>query len=147
MNVINLKQLVFINFTHKYHDDGLFNGYAIFLCSKFVWSLCPQFQAKICQFLVNCVIFCIFVTTLSPRNNNYVTLKNILKKYASLACIIESMPKMLILFCEIWVLNPSFFGTPLRSHYQIFSPQIKQENWFTYCSMKIQKYLCYKLGF
>ena len=46
---------------------------------------------------------------------------------ASLACIIESMPKNLILFDEIWVLVPSFFGTPLRSHYHIFSPHIKQE--------------------
>ena len=56
------------------------------------------------------------------------------------------MPKNLILFCEIWVLTPSFFGTSLRSHYPIFSPQIKQENWLTYCSMKIQNYLCDKLG-
>ena len=30
-------------------------------------------------------------------------------------------------FCEIWVLTPSFFGTSLRSHYPIFSPQIKQK--------------------
>ena len=50
-------------------------------------------------------------------------------------------------FCEIWVLTPSFIGTSLRSHYPIFSPQIKQENWLTYCSMKIQNYLCDKLGF
>ena len=50
-------------------------------------------------------------------------------------------------FCEIRVLTPTFFGTPLRSPYAIFSPQIKQENWFTYCSMKIQNYLCDKLGF
>ena len=56
------------------------------------------------------------------------------------------MPKNLILFCEIWVLTPSFFGTSLRSHYPIFSPQIKQENWLTYCSMRIQNYLCDKLG-
>ena len=41
-------------------------------------------------------------------------------------------------FCEIWVLTPSFFGTPLRSHYPIFSPQIMQENWLTYCRMEIQ---------
>ena len=43
-------------------------------------------------------------------------------------------------FCEIWVLTPSFFGTPLRSHYPFLSPQIKQENWLTHCSMKIQNY-------
>ena len=66
---------------------------------------------------------------------------------ASLACIMESMPKILILFCEIWVLTPSFFGTPLRSHYSSFSHQIKQENWFTYCFMKIPNNLCNKLGF
>ena len=65
----------------------------------------------------------------------------------SLACIIESMLKILILFCEIWVLTPSFFDTPLRPHYPISSPQIKQENWLTHCSMKIQNYLCDKLGF
>ena len=47
----------------------------------------------------------------------------------------------LILFCEIWVLTPSFFDMSLRSHYPIFSPQIKQKNWLTYCSMKIQNYL------
>ena len=35
--------------------------------------------------------------------------------------------KKMIIFCEIWVLTPSFLGTPLRSHYQIFSPQIMQE--------------------
>ena len=61
--------------------------------------------------------------------------KNLEKKQdihnASLACIIESMPRDLILFCEIWVLTPSFFGTSVRSHYPIFSPQIKQENWLT----------------
>ena len=66
---------------------------------------------------------------------------------ASLACIIESLPKSLILFCEIWVLTPSCFGMSLRSHYPIFSPQIKQENCLTYCSMKTQNYLCDKLGF
>ena len=47
-----------------------------FLCSEFVLFSWPQFQeceAKICQFLVNCVICCFFVTTLSPRNNNYGT--------------------------------------------------------------------------
>ena len=65
---------------------------------------------------------------------------------ASLTCIIDSMPANLILFCEIWVLTPSFFSTSLRSHYAIFSPQIKQENWLTYCSMKIQNCLCDKLG-
>ena len=66
---------------------------------------------------------------------------------ASLACIINSMPKHLILFCEIWVLTFSFFGMPLRSHCIIFSPRIMQENWLTYsyCSMKKQNYLCDKL--
>ena len=80
-------------------------------------SFCPQFQeyeAKICQFLVNCVIFYIFVTALSPWNNNYGTRKKILKNKdihnASLACIIKNMPNILILFCEIWVLTPSFIG-------------------------------------
>ena len=117
-------------------------------------SLCPQFQeceAEVCQFLLNCVIFCIFVTALSPRNNNFgmqkKNLKNQRHPYASLACIIESMLKKLILFCEIWVLTPRFFDTPSRSHYPIFSPQIKQENWIIYCSMKKQNYLCNKLGF
>ena len=56
------------------------------------------------------------------------------------------MPKNLILFCEILVLTPTFFGTSLRSRCPIFSPQIKQENWLTYCSMEIQNYLCDKLG-
>ena len=48
-------------------------------------------------------------------------MKKILKnkdiQNASLACIFESMSKMLILFCENWVLTPSVFGTPLMSHY------------------------------
>ena len=44
-------------------------------------------------------------------------------------------------------LDPSFFGTPLRSHYPIFSPKIKQEKWHTHCFMKIQNYYCDKLGF
>ena len=35
----------------------------------------------------------------------------------SLAYIFESMSINLILFCEIWVLTPSVFATPLRSHY------------------------------
>ena len=51
----------------------LFN---IFYVQNLFWSLCPQFQeyeAKIFQFLVNCVIFYIFVTALSLRNNNYGT--------------------------------------------------------------------------
>ena len=55
--------------------------------------------------------------------------------------------KNLILFGEIWVLTPSFFGTPLRSHYPIPSSQIKQENWHTQCPMKIQNHQCDKLGF
>ena len=41
-------------------------------------------------------------------------------------------------FREIWVLTAGFFGTPLMSHYPIFSPQITQENWLTYCRMEIQ---------
>ena len=44
-------------------------------------------------------------------------LKNKDIQNASLACIFESMSKILILFCEIWVLTPSVFGTPLMSHY------------------------------
>ena len=54
--------------------------------------------------------------------------------------------KFLDFFCEIWVLTPSFFGMPLRSHYSICSPQIMQENWHIYYSMKRRKYLCDKLG-
>ena len=52
----------------------------------------------------------------------------------------------LILVELFQVLTPSFFGTPLRSHYSIFSPQIMQENWLTYCSMKRQNYSRDKLG-
>ena len=117
-----------------------------FYVQNFFFSFFSQFlecEAKICKFLVNFVIFYIFVTALSPRNKNFGSekiLKNKDVHNASLACIIESVPKNLILFCEIWVLTPSFFGTPLRSHYPIFSPQIKQENWLTHCSMKIQNY-------
>ena len=64
-------------------------------------SVCPQFQeyeAKICQFLVNGVILCIFVTTLSPRNK--YCLKNLNKDIhiASLACIFKSVPNFLIFF-------------------------------------------------
>ena len=33
----------------------------------------------------------------------------------------------------IWALVPSFFGTPLRSHYSIFSPQIMQESGVLLC--------------
>ena len=46
-------------------------------------SLFPQFQeceAKICQLLVNCVIFYIFVTALSPKNNNFGARKNLKKQ-------------------------------------------------------------------
>ena len=98
---------------------------------------------------MNCVIFYSFVTAYLLEIK--VVVREKILKYkdihnASSACIIESMPKNLILFCEIWVLTPSFFGTSLRSHYPIFSPQIKQENWLTYCSMKIQNYLCVNLG-
>ena len=96
----------------------------------------------------------LFFTVLSPpyllEIKIMVREKNLKNKdihNSSLACIIESMPKNLILFFEIWVLTPSFFGTSLRSHYPIFSPQTKQENWLTYCSMKIQIYLCGKIGF
>ena len=85
----------------------LFN---IFYVQNLFWSLCPQFQeceAEICHFLLNRVIFCIFVTALSPRNNNYGTRKVFLKikdiRNASLACIIESMLKNLILF--LWNLG------------------------------------------
>ena len=55
--------------------------------------------------------------------------------------------KFFILFCEHSVLTSRFFGTPLRSHSLIFSPQIMQEDWLTYCSMKMQNYLCDKLWF
>ena len=40
--------------------------------------------------------------------------------------------------CEIWALAPSSFGTPLRPHYSIFSPQIMQEN-LTLSSVKKTK--------
>ena len=78
-------------------------------------------------------------------------MKKILKnkdiQNASLACIFESKSKILILFCEIWVLTPRVFGTPLMSHYEIFSPTIMQGNWLTYCYLNTQNYLCYKVGF
>ena len=124
-----------------------YQSFNSFYVRNLFFSFFSQFlecEAKICNFLVNFVFFYIFVTALSPRNNNFGTRKKILKNKdvhnASLACIIESVPKNLILFCEIWVLTPSFFGTPFRSQYPIFSPQIKQENWLTHCSMKIQNY-------
>ena len=48
-------------------------------------------------------------------------MKKILKnkdiRNAPLAIIFENMSKILILFCEIWVLVPSVFGMPLRTHY------------------------------
>ena len=66
---------------------------------------------------------------------------------ASLAGIFESMSKSLLLFCEIWVFTPSVLGTPLMSHHLIFSPQIMQESWLTYCFIQRQNYLCDKLGF
>ena len=96
--------------------------------------------AKISHFLVNPVNFFLhFVTTLSPRNNNNATRKN-LKKQRYTKCIFSMHYrkhfKTIDSFCEIWVLTLSFFGTPLRPHYSIFSPQIMQENWLTYCSMK-----------
>ena len=46
---------------------------------------------------------------------------------ASLACVIESMLKKLILFCEIWVLTPCFFDTPLRSHYPILALKLSRK--------------------
>ena len=86
---------------------------------------------------MNCVIFYIFATALSPRNNNYgkrnKSLKNKDIHNASLACVINSMSNNFILFCEIWLLTSSFFGTHLRSRCLIFSHQIMQENWLTYC--------------
>ena len=69
------------------------------------------------------------------------SLKNKDIQNTSLACISESMSKTLTLFPEICVLTPSVLGTPLRSHYLIFSHQIMQENWLTYCYMKTQNYL------
>ena len=92
-----------------------------------------------------------FFTFLSPLYLLEITIivreKNLKKqKYPtcilSMHCIINSMPKNFIHFCENWVLTSSFFGMPLRSHCLIFSPQIMQEVWLTYCSMKIQNYLC-----
>ena len=78
-------------------------------------------------------------------------MKKILKnkdiQNAPLACIFNTILKILILFCEIWVLTPSVFGTPLRSHYSIFSHQIMQKKWLTYCFIQRQNYLCDKLGF
>ena len=122
--------------------------YSIFFMFRNCFDLC---EAKICHFLVNCVIFSILSPPYLLEIKIMVREKNLKKNKdihnASSTCIIESVPKNLILFCEIWVLTSSFFGTSLRSHYPIFSPQIKQENWLTYCSMKIQNYLCDKLGF
>ena len=84
-------------------------------CFDLFWPKFQECEAKICKFLVNCVIFYNFVTALSPRNKNYGTRKKTLKTKdihnAPLTCIIECMPENLILFCEIWVLTPSFFGT------------------------------------
>ena len=97
-----------------------------------------------------------FFTFLSRPYHLEITImvreKNLKKKNkdihnASLPCINESMLKNLILFCEIWVLTPSFFDTPLRPQYPIFIPKIKLENCLTYCSMIIQNYLCDKLVF
>ena len=51
-------------------------------------------------------------------------LKNKDIRNASLACIFKSMTQILILFCEIWVLTPSVFGTPLRSHPLLFVDSI-----------------------
>ena len=99
---------------------------------------------------MNCVIFTVLSLPYLQEIKIMVREKILKNKdihNASLACIIESMPRNLILFCEIWVLTPSFFGTSLGSHYPIFSPQIKQENWLTYCSVKIQNHLCDKVGF
>ena len=141
MNITLTDYVIAMLFLKKYPS---FNSFYVqnLLLSPFSQFL--ECEAKICKFLVNFVIFYIFVTALSPRNNIFWYTKKILKNKdvhnASLACIIESVPKNLILLCEIWVLTPSFFGTPLRSHYPIFSPQIKQENLRTRCSMKIQNY-------
>ena len=118
-----------------------------FYVQNLFWTLCLQFRIvrfKSLIFWVSLVIF----PFLSPPYLLEITIM-VCKEYhkiedfhyVSLASIIESMPKILIFLCEIWVLTPSFFGTPLRSHYQIFSPQIKQDNWLTHCSMKIQNYL------
>ena len=68
---------------------------------------------------MNCVIFTVLSQPYFLEIKIMVRGKNLKNKdihNASLACIIESMPKKLILFCEIWILTPSFFGTSLRSH-------------------------------
>ena len=57
-----------------------------------------------------------FVTTVSPRYN-ITTMVRDKKSYilnASIACIIESMSKCVDMFCETWVLTPSFFGAPIN---------------------------------
>ena len=70
---------------------------------KICFYLFPRFkecEAKICHFLVNFAILCIFVTGLFPRNNNYGTWKKSKNKdnqNASLACIFENLSKNLIL--------------------------------------------------
>ena len=66
---------------------------------KFFFSFFSQFlecEAKICKFLVNFVIFYIFVTPFLQEINILVRekiLKNKDVHNASLACIIESVPK------------------------------------------------------
>ena len=78
-----------------------------------------------------------------------VRVKNLKKTMISIMHLYHALTKAcqkFDTFCEIWVLTPSFFDTPLRQQYPIFSPKIKQVNWLTYCSMKIQNYLCDKLG-
>ena len=79
-------------------------------------------------FSESCHFFYIFVTAIfkeiSIRYPKKI-LKNKDIQNAYLACIIESMSKTLIFFCEILVLTPSFFG----SHCSIFRPQSMQENW------------------
>ena len=58
----------------------------------------------------------------------------------------KHFPKLVILyiFCEIWTLTPSFFGTPLKSYKTIFSHQSMQENWLILWIFYVfVSYVCY----
>ena len=50
------------------------------------------------------------------------------------------------IFCELWVVTPSFFGMPLRLPHSICSPQLMHDNWLTsYCFMKKTKLFMRKI--
>ena len=128
----------------------LFNIFMFRTCFDLFVLNFRNVRLKSVNFLVNCVFFIFLLPPyLQEITIIHVYAEKILKNKdihnASLACIINSMPEILIIICAIWVLTSSFFGTLLKPHCLIFSPQVMQENWITYCSMKIQNYLCDKL--